>query len=97
MVSHSIPEHNPAFSQTQSEKTKIVALSGEFYIPFKDKLESFLSVSKNQSNMSEKRKHSMYLSSCVGAYIHPRFCSVEPEDPGSPLGIVCQHNWDSPI
>lgn len=41
------------------------------------------------SDQNEKVKGT-YLSSCVGADIHPGFSGIEPEDACGPLGVVGQ-------
>lgn len=50
-----------------------------------------------KSQEVRKQKKGIYLSSCVGADIHPGLSSIEPEDAGGALGVVGQHDWDSTI
>lgn len=46
---------------------------------------------------TKEKEKGTYLSSCVGADIHPGLGGIEPEDACGPLGIVGQHDWDSAV
>lgn len=47
--------------------------------------------------MQKVEEEETYLSSCVGADIHPGLSSIEPEDACGPLGVVGQHDRDSAV
>lgn len=90
MVTRWSPAHSLTFSQTQSGETH----KRESENTGNSDSRLFLNKTVPEINMKEKRS---YLSSCVGADIHPGLSSIEPEDACGPFGVVGQEEWDRPI